>query len=63
MVMRTQVLVFWVVTTYSDVTGYQRFEGPCCLHDLSVVFIIKLPVTVSEGIRNQHTYKLITTTS
>jgi hypothetical protein len=27
-----QVEVFWVVTPYSVVVGYQRFRGPCCLH-------------------------------
>jgi hypothetical protein len=25
-----QVAVFWVVTSRSDVVGYQRFGGPCC---------------------------------
>jgi hypothetical protein len=30
-VMKTHV-VFWVVTPYSDVVGYQYFRGPCCLH-------------------------------
>jgi len=27
-----RVTVCWVVTPCSDVTGYQRFEGPWCLH-------------------------------
>jgi hypothetical protein len=27
----SQVAVFSVVTKFSDVVGYQRFEGPCCL--------------------------------
>jgi hypothetical protein len=27
---RIQVEVFWVVTPYSIVVGYQRFGGPCC---------------------------------
>jgi len=27
-----QVEVFWVVTPCSDVAGYQRFRGPCCIH-------------------------------
>jgi len=27
-----QVKVFWVVTPYSIVVGYQHFRGPCCLH-------------------------------
>jgi hypothetical protein len=22
----------WVMTSYSDVVGYQHFGGPCCLH-------------------------------
>jgi hypothetical protein len=26
------VEVFWVVTPCSDVVGYQRFGGTCCLH-------------------------------
>jgi len=25
-------IVFWVVTPCSDVVGYQRYGGPCCLH-------------------------------
>jgi hypothetical protein len=25
-----QVAVFWVVTPFTTVVGYQRFEGPCC---------------------------------
>jgi len=31
MMMKIQVVVFWVVTPYSDVVGYQCFRGPCCL--------------------------------
>jgi hypothetical protein len=31
-VVKIQVEVLWVVTPCSDVVGYQRFEGPCCLH-------------------------------
>jgi hypothetical protein len=27
-----QAKVFWVVTQYSVVVGYQHFRGPCCLH-------------------------------
>jgi hypothetical protein len=27
-----QVVVFWVLTPFSDVVGYQRFGRPCCLH-------------------------------
>jgi hypothetical protein len=27
-----QVEVFCVQTPFSDVVGYQRFGGPCCLH-------------------------------
>jgi len=29
---KIQVEVFCVVTQYSDVVGYQRFGGSCCLH-------------------------------
>jgi hypothetical protein len=25
-------VVFWVMTLLSDVVGYQRLGGPCCLH-------------------------------
>jgi hypothetical protein len=32
MAMMIQVVVFWVMTPCSDVVGYQRFGGPCCLH-------------------------------
>jgi hypothetical protein len=27
-----QVVVFWVATPCSDVVGYRRFEGHCCVH-------------------------------
>jgi hypothetical protein len=27
-----QVELLWIVTPRSDVVGYQRFGGPCCLH-------------------------------
>jgi len=27
-----QVMVFWVMTVCSDVTGYQCFGGPCYFH-------------------------------
>jgi len=30
--MKVHVMVFWVVTPCSDVVGFQRFGGPCCLH-------------------------------
>jgi hypothetical protein len=30
---RTKMAVFWVVAPYSLVEVYQRFRGPCCLHD------------------------------
>jgi len=30
--MKIQVEVFWVVTSYSVIVGYQRFKGPYCLH-------------------------------
>jgi hypothetical protein len=39
-VMKIQVAVFCVVKTRSDV-GYQRFEGPCCLH---LYFTLKMEV-------------------
>jgi hypothetical protein len=29
--LKVQVVVFWVVTSRSDVVGCQRFGGPCCL--------------------------------
>jgi len=31
-VMKFEVAVPCVVTLFSDVVGYQRFRGPCCLH-------------------------------
>jgi hypothetical protein len=30
--MKMQVVDLGVVTPCNDVAGYQRFEGPCCLH-------------------------------
>jgi hypothetical protein len=32
MAVKIPVEAFWVVTLCSVVAGYQRFEGPCCLH-------------------------------
>jgi hypothetical protein len=32
LIFQVQVEDFWVVTPCNDVVGYQRFEGPCCLH-------------------------------
>jgi hypothetical protein len=29
---KIHVMVLLVITLYSDVEGYQRFGGPCCLH-------------------------------
>jgi hypothetical protein len=29
---KMQVMVFLVMTPCNAVVGYQRFEGPCCLH-------------------------------
>jgi hypothetical protein len=29
---KIQIVVFWVVTPYSDVVGYQHFGGPYSLH-------------------------------
>jgi hypothetical protein len=29
----TQLFVFWVVTSHSDVLRYQHFVGPCCPED------------------------------
>jgi len=33
-----QVMVFTVKTLYSDITWYQHFGGPCCLHYASSSF-------------------------
>jgi hypothetical protein len=30
--MKIKVKIIWVVMLYSDVTGYQHFRRPCCLH-------------------------------
>jgi hypothetical protein len=30
--MKIQVVLFCVVTSCTDVVGYQRFGGPCCFH-------------------------------
>jgi hypothetical protein len=30
--MMTRVVILWVVTPYSDLVGYQRFEVPCQFH-------------------------------
>jgi hypothetical protein len=30
--MKIQVAVFWIVTPRNDVTGYPRFEEPCCIY-------------------------------
>jgi hypothetical protein len=32
-----KVDVFWVVTLYSVLLGYQRFGGPCCLWNVGVL--------------------------
>jgi hypothetical protein len=32
MVIKIQVVVFWVLTPCSVVVGYQHSRGPCCLH-------------------------------
>jgi len=32
MVMKIQVVVFWVVPLGGDVVSYQCFRGPCCLN-------------------------------
>jgi hypothetical protein len=32
MAVNIQIKVFWIVTPCSDVVGYQRFGGSCCLH-------------------------------
>jgi len=31
-VVKIQVEIFWAVTLYSVVVGYQHFRRPCCLH-------------------------------
>jgi len=30
--MKIRIVVFWAVIPYTDVVGYQRFGGSCCLH-------------------------------
>jgi hypothetical protein len=30
--MKIQVVVFWDITLYSDIAGYQHFGKPCSLH-------------------------------
>jgi len=30
--MMLHIPVFWIVTPFRVVVGYQRFGGPCCLH-------------------------------
>jgi len=32
MAMKIQIMLFWVVTPYSDVVEYHHFWGPCYLH-------------------------------
>jgi hypothetical protein len=32
LVMKIQVVVFWVLTPFSVAIGYRRFGGPSCLH-------------------------------
>jgi len=47
-----QVEVFWFVTLYSDVVGYQRFRGPYCLYIQSQVgdrFCCKFVHTAQSG--------------
>jgi hypothetical protein len=29
---RIPVVVFWIMTPYSEVVGYKHFGGPCCFH-------------------------------
>jgi len=51
--MKIQVAVFWVMTPCSDVVGYRRFGGPCCLRlqgeldgawtEIQVVFWVMTP--------------------
>jgi len=37
--MKIQVEALWVMTPCSDVVGYQRFRGTCCLHFRGEVYI------------------------
>jgi len=32
MAMQIHVAVVWIMKPWSDVVGYRRFGGPCCLH-------------------------------
>jgi hypothetical protein len=38
--MNFKIAVFWVVAPCSLVEVYQRFRGPCCLHDQMAIFIL-----------------------
>jgi hypothetical protein len=35
-----KMAVFWVVAPCSLVEVYQRFRGPCCLHQKTAIFIL-----------------------
>jgi len=45
MMMKIQVMVFWIMTPCSDMAGYQHFGWPCCL---------PLRVKVIKNIGNLH---------
>jgi len=32
MAMKIHILVFWIVTSCSDIVGFHGFGGLCCLH-------------------------------
>jgi len=46
------VVISWVVTPYSDMVGYQRFGGLCCLNLQGEVLssVFNLLATILEGL-------------
>jgi hypothetical protein len=40
------VMVFWVMTLYNGVVGYQHFGGTCCLH------LQKTTTSVSQNVNH-----------
>jgi hypothetical protein len=50
---KIQVVVFGVVTPCSDVVGYQRFGGPCCVHLQGEVsgLQVTLQMTATQPVR------------
>jgi hypothetical protein len=49
----TKMVVFWVVATCSLVEVYQRFRGPCCLHNQGA--IIRAIALMMEAARTSET--------